>query len=1122
MKKVFSFLWIGLTIIVNTLALSGLLYHVGLANTVWRGPLAKLGQAYLGLIDRLFAPLDALSNAVFGWVAPFWVLHLIVAYLTIASALMVWSWLRQKPKNKRERLKSAGKALAWAGALPRALINSLKGQIPGRAVLGYIMALLATYGVSRSFNANLVANDTTVEALYFDDYCAQKLNKYHRARPFLQDNFDKAVAVQNWKQAERSAHAMVDLTNCLGGQGHGGKIDTARHYLNFEDRFYTPEQVRIDLARMQLDTGDAFYESEQWQLARELYGNGLSAFDHVVQTRLDPKQQPIYAADTFEYYLSTLPSTHQDIDLAVLFNLEALFRQRLNMLTATRNMLEDENAQAFHLGDIYSSINRWNRLKSDFRSDISEETRDELAERFREDSAVTLPGLMNDLVLAAKIESDTGQQINAALAMQELVRQHKDAIFFNTDQFQVVGDLPPTELSDQWVDIGESVNDIYQDQIGRGENSIAPIQLMINHILEKNIAVPMIHNAASSDTPLTDIKKNELRKVWVYSTRFIDTYEAMLPETRNAVLSMPVLTDPYPNYIKIANLLDEKERAYEAMQKQLYHVFDNALVGSNAYNFSAAPDFSRLTLLTTNVLAKDQELDQKEIYNILNDATLPDTHAVKKRWGELTDRLCLNLKRRNWDFGDQSCPDYIRDLLFLPRGQYDSPSSLIEAAKYNQYSPPESIDIDLLFGTTRAYKPDSKIAEKRFTRKDEPNGHGRRGSVTLSAPLNKLGPPLLATALTKGKERADIFNFVGMPEVFGYGPKAEARFREELVKRLENADHGETFIFVHGVGNTFASAAKRTAQLSYDLQFPGVAMFYTWPTESNFLGYFKDVNVPQMAIDDLASFIDDANESSSKVHIIAHSHGARVTVDALKELIKNRDADAKDLNFGQIILAAPDVNGKKLKSAVDKYVSSASDRVTIYTNNSDGALWASSLLRFFKWRGGLGKSGDTCSAQLIDASSAVPFGSHGYFAKESEVLADLRTLIWHSGIAPAQRCYLQEATEGSTARYKFTKDKCDITAFDLASQVSIKGRQTAVADFDLIYADLVSQNKVEGAEKQMNKFNPDDWKMINPSDGTIGSRPTVVVGRKRYDAAVDVHKTLEAAGANTNRASCAP
>jgi esterase/lipase superfamily enzyme len=47
----------------------------------------------------------------------------------------------------------------------------------------------------------------------------------------------------------------------------------------------------------------------------------------------------------------------------------------------------------------------------------------------------------------------------------------------------------------------------------------------------------------------------------------------------------------------------------------------------------------------------------------------------------------------------------------------------------------------------------------------------------------------------------------------------------------------EALVFVHGYNVTFETAARRTAQLAYDLNFRGVPLMYSWPSKGILAGY---------------------------------------------------------------------------------------------------------------------------------------------------------------------------------------------------------------------------------------------------------------------------------------------
>ncbi len=68
--------------------------------------------------------------------------------------------------------------------------------------------------------------------------------------------------------------------------------------------------------------------------------------------------------------------------------------------------------------------------------------------------------------------------------------------------------------------------------------------------------------------------------------------------------------------------------------------------------------------------------------------------------------------------------------------------------------------------------------------------------------------------------------------------------RDEFVKTAGDlaagAASGDALVFIHGYRVRFEDAARRAAQLAYDLQFPGVPMLYSWPSEARASRYAVD------------------------------------------------------------------------------------------------------------------------------------------------------------------------------------------------------------------------------------------------------------------------------------------
>jgi esterase/lipase superfamily enzyme len=222
-----------------------------------------------------------------------------------------------------------------------------------------------------------------------------------------------------------------------------------------------------------------------------------------------------------------------------------------------------------------------------------------------------------------------------------------------------------------------------------------------------------------------------------------------------------------------------------------------------------------------------------------------------------------------------------------------------------------------------------------------------------------------------------------------------ADFYRDVQDLFSAAGKKNAFIFVHGYNVSFEDAARRTAQLAYDLRFPGAPVFFSWPSQATYLGYPVDENNVEFARSDLRDFIRDfANTSKAdSIYLIAHSMGNRALTGALGELYKSEPKVASQIK--EVILAAPDIDSDVFKRDIVPALSGNGQSVTLYASSGDWALKASK-----KWHGypRAGDSGDQIIVvpQLvtIDASGVETdlFG-HGYFADSPSIVTDIGAII---------------------------------------------------------------------------------------------------------------------------------
>ncbi len=238
-----------------------------------------------------------------------------------------------------------------------------------------------------------------------------------------------------------------------------------------------------------------------------------------------------------------------------------------------------------------------------------------------------------------------------------------------------------------------------------------------------------------------------------------------------------------------------------------------------------------------------------------------------------------------------------------------------------------------------------------------------------------------------------------------------AAFFADLNATITSRGRDELFVFIHGYNVSFAQAAKRAAQLAYDMNFSGVPVLYSWPSRGTTVGYVSDTAVVRLSGRRLMGFLEGlaVRSGASTIHVIAHSMGNRALTDALELMATRRTALGQaDPVFAQVIFAAPDVDAGLFLAMLPTFRPLAR-RMTLYASNQDWALAASRRLHGDAPRAGQGGR-DIISDANIDTVDMSLLGddmlAHSYFAQDSSALLDLVTLFWRN-LTPARRCGLQ-------------------------------------------------------------------------------------------------------------------
>ncbi len=213
-------------------------------------------------------------------------------------------------------------------------------------------------------------------------------------------------------------------------------------------------------------------------------------------------------------------------------------------------------------------------------------------------------------------------------------------------------------------------------------------------------------------------------------------------------------------------------------------------------------------------------------------------------------------------------------------------------------------------------------------------------------------------------------------------------------------------VFVHGYNVSFNDAARRTAQMAFDLEYPGAPVFYSWPSHANWYQYRLDRENIQKSVGQMKQFLTEiAQKSKAKtINLVAHSMGNVGLTEALAEM-------GEQTRFNEIVLAAPDIDAKIFKEQIAPKIVKRAQRVTLYTSRTDLALIAS---KYFNHGPRAGDSGpepvvypgmDTIDATAVDSSLL----GHSYYGSNVDVLFDLGQLL--GGKPIQQRGYLKPVAQ---------------------------------------------------------------------------------------------------------------
>jgi esterase/lipase superfamily enzyme len=195
-------------------------------------------------------------------------------------------------------------------------------------------------------------------------------------------------------------------------------------------------------------------------------------------------------------------------------------------------------------------------------------------------------------------------------------------------------------------------------------------------------------------------------------------------------------------------------------------------------------------------------------------------------------------------------------------------------------------------------------------------------------------------------------------------PLDDQAFRAAIAAHLSGriGVNRDVLIYVHGFNTSLQEARFRLAQIVYDGKFGGVPVLFTWPSKTGLLSYGVDKETAMASRGAYLKMLTEISQAPGvgRIHILAHSMGAWLTMEALRE---SALSGAPDLHgkLGDVMLAAPDIDLSVFRQQLQGLDAS---HISVFVSKDDRALQVSAGLQGDRRLGAL-DPGSTRDRELI-------------------------------------------------------------------------------------------------------------------------------------------------------------
>ena len=149
-----------------------------------------------------------------------------------------------------------------------------------------------------------------------------------------------------------------------------------------------------------------------------------------------------------------------------------------------------------------------------------------------------------------------------------------------------------------------------------------------------------------------------------------------------------------------------------------------------------------------------------------------------------------------------------------------------------------------------------------------------------------------------------------------------AELSQEMFFKILAENDKDVLVFIHGFNNEFDDATRRMASFSFNTEFDGIPVVFSWPAKGGgvrgAIAYFGDYSRQKNTCPSLVQVLGKISSvigSHRKITVIAHSMGSELLFSALTSCAYSNVRYSGNL-ISEIILAAPDIGTEDFRKHI--------------------------------------------------------------------------------------------------------------------------------------------------------------------------------------------------------------